>query len=112
MNGEVTDEIKSPSSLNIVKKYTAFGKMVDGECGIRPCFENINDYFFIDNLYDEINIIFIPDFKHITFYHYINQPKSMLSIKFIINLLQNQSGDYTHKWLPNCFVYNYKPTDV
>ena len=41
----------------------------------------------------------------------MNQPKSMLSRKLIIILLQNQSGDNTHKWLPNCFVYNYIPTD-
>ena len=69
------------------KKYTAFGKMVDGECGIRPFFEYVDDYFFIDNLYEEINIIFISDIKDITFYHYMNQPKSMLSRKLIINLL-------------------------
>ena len=41
----------------------------------------------------------------------MNHPKSMLSRKLIINLLQNQSGDYTHKWLPSCFVYNDIPTD-
>ena len=41
----------------------------------------------------------------------MNQPKSMLFRKLIINLLQNQSGNYTHEWLPNCFVYNYIPTD-
>ena len=111
MNGEVADEIKLPSSLIMEEKYTAFGNMLDGACAIRPCFEYINDYFFIDNLYDEINIIFICDFEDITFYHYMNQPKPMLSRKLIINLLQNQSGDYTHKWLPNCFVYNYIPTD-
>ena len=72
---------------------------------------NIQEYFFIENLYDEINIIFTSDFRDITFYRYKNQPKSMLSRKRIINLLQNQSGDYTHKWLPNCFAYNYIPTD-
>ena len=98
MNGEVIDEIKLPSSIVMEKKYTAFGKMLDGECGIRPCFEYINDYFFIDNLYDEINIIFISDFKDLTFYHNMNQPKTMLSTKLIINLLQNQSGEYTHKF--------------
>ena len=111
MNGEVSNKVKLPSSLVMEKRYTAFKKMLDGECGIRPCFEYINDYFFIDNFADEINIIFISDFKDITFYHYMNQPKSMLSRKLIINLLQNQSRDYTHKWVPNCFVYNYIPTD-
>ena len=111
MNGEVTDEIKLPFSLVMKKKYTAFGKMLDCECGIRPCFEYLDDYFFNDNLYDEINNIFISDFKDLTFYHYMNQPKSMLSRKLIIIPLQNQIGDHTHKWLPKCFVYNYIPTD-
>ena len=110
MNGKVTDEIKIPSSLVLETKYTAFGKMLNGECGIRPCFEYIDDYFFIDILYDEINIIFISDFKDITFHHYMNQPKSILSKKPILNLLQNQSGDDTHKRLPNCFAYIYIPT--
>ena len=111
MNGEVSSKVKLPSSLIKEKKYTAFGKKVDGECGIKPCYEYIDDYFFINNLYDEIFIICVSDFKGIAFYHYMNQPKSMLSRKLRITLLQNQSGDYTHKWLPNCFVYNYIPTD-
>ena len=109
--GKVSNKVKLPSSLVMEKKFTAFGKMVDGECELRPCFEYIDDYFFINKLYDEINIIFIPEFKDITFYHYMNQPKSMLFTKLIINLIQNQSGDYTHKWLRNCFVYIYIPTD-
>ena len=111
MNGEVRNKVKLASFLVMEKKYTAFGKMLKSECGIRPCFEYIDDYFFIDSLYDEINNKFISDFKDITFYHNMNQPKSMLSGKLIINLLQNQSGDYTQKWLPNCFVFNYIPTD-
>ena len=67
MNGEVSNKVKLSSSLVMEKKYTAFGKMLDGECGIRPCFEYINDYFFINSHYDEINIIFISDFKDILF---------------------------------------------
>ena len=69
MTREVTDESKLPSSLVMEKKYTASGKMLDGECGIIPCFEYIGYYFFIDDLYGEINIIIISDFKEITFYH-------------------------------------------
>ena len=111
MNGEVSNKVKLPSSLVMEKKYRASVKMLHGECGIRPCYEYIDNYFFIDDLYDEINIIFISDFKDITFYHYMNQPKSVLSRKHIKNLLQNQSRDYTHKRLPNCFVYNCIPTD-
>ena len=96
-NGEVSNKFKLPSSLVMEKKYTDFDKMLDGECGMRPCYEYIDDYVFIDSLNDEINIIFISDFKDISFYHYMNQPKSMLSRKLIINLLHNQSRAYTHK---------------
>ena len=111
MKGEICDESKLPSSFVMEKKYTAFGRKLEGECGIRPCYEYIDDYFFIDSLYDEVNFMFVSDFKDITFYLYMNQPKSMLSRKLIINLLQNQSWDFIHKWLPNCFAYNHIPTD-
>ena len=111
MNGEISNKVKLPSSFVMEKKYTDFGKMLDGECGIRPRYEYIDDYFFIDSLYDEINILFISDFKDITFYHYMNQPKSMLSRELMINRLQNQRGDFTHKWLANCFAHNYIPRD-
>ena len=97
MKGEINNKVKLPSSLVMEKKYTAFGKRLNGECGIRSCSEYIGDYFFIDSVYDEIIIIFISDLKGITFYHYMNQPKSMLSRKLKINLLQNQTGDYSHK---------------
>ena len=50
MNGEVSNKVKLPSSLVMEEKYTAFGKILDGECGIKPRFEYIDDYFFIDNL--------------------------------------------------------------
>ena len=34
MNGEVSNKVKLASSLVMEKKYTAFGKILDGECGI------------------------------------------------------------------------------
>ena len=55
--------------------------------------------------------MFISDFRDISFYHYMNLPNSMLTRKLIRNLLQNKSEDYTDKWLPNCFIFNYIPTD-
>ena len=111
MNGKISNEVKLPSSLIMEKKYINFGNTPKHDCGIKPCFEYKNEYFFIGNLSDEINFIFICIFNDIAFYHYMNQPISMLSRKPIINLLQNQRGYYTHKWLPYCFVYNYIPTD-
>ena len=48
-------------------------------------------YYFSNLIINKYNVN-----KDITIYHYINQPKSMLSGKLIINLLQNQSGYCTH----------------
>ena len=50
----------------------------------KTVFVYIDDYFFIEYLYGEINIVFISDFKDITIYLYMNQLKSMLSRKLII----------------------------
>ena len=93
LNGEVIDEIKLPNYMVITKKYVAFGKLFDGGGGVRPCYEYIDDYFFINDLCDEINIIFLSDFRDMTFYHYMNQPMSKLTRKLIINLLQNQNDE-------------------
>ena len=65
MNGEVSDEIKLPSSLVMEKTYKLFIKNVDGKSGIRPCFEYIDDCFFKNSFCDEKNIIFISDFRDI-----------------------------------------------
>ena len=112
MNGEIFDKIKL--SNRIVKK-TTYGlgdANVVSEKRKRPCFEYIYDYFFINSFCDEKKIfIFISDFRDMSFYHYLNLPKSMVARKLLINLLQNQSGDYTHEWLPNGYKINYKPTD-
>ena len=88
MNNEVVNKIELPSYIVM-------------KTGVKPCFEYIDDCLYIDSFCDEINIIFISDFRDITFYHYMNQPMSKLTRKLIKNLLQNQSGDYTHGWLPN-----------
>ena len=39
MNGKISNESKLPSSLNMEKKYINFGKTLNYECGIKPCFE-------------------------------------------------------------------------
>ena len=115
--------------LDHKKKFNSFSvlvvlKTVDGvehkiklqsclimENGEKLCYEYINDCLSIDSFCDEINIIFISNFRDITFYHYMNQPMSKLTRKHILNILQNQSCVYTQGWLPNCFALNYKPTD-
>ena len=94
MNGENSDEIKVSSYIVIEKVYRLFNKNVDYKSGIRPCLEYIDDCLSINSFCDEINIIFISDFRDITFYHYMNQPMSKLTRKLIINLLQKPKPSY------------------
>ena len=57
----------------------------------------------INNEVDEINILFISDPYYITFYHYMDQPKSMLCRKLVRNFFEEDFGDFDYSWLPKCF---------
>ena len=52
---------------------------------------------------DETNIIFISDLKGMTFFHYMEQPKSMLCGKLERNFIQEDFAAFDYIWLPNCF---------
>ena len=78
---------------------------------IRPFNEYINNSLSIDSFCNEIDIIFKSNFRDTTFYHYMERPMPKITTKIILNLLQNQSKDYPHEGLPNCFALNYIPTD-
>ena len=57
--------------------------------------------------FDELNIIITSDIKDMTFYHYMEQPKSMLCRKLIGYYLMNERRELRYNWLPNCFVGLY-----
>ena len=56
----------------------------------------------INNEVDEINIILISDLKDITFFHYMDQLKSMIQRKLERNFIEENFGDFDYKWLPSC----------
>ena len=50
--------------------------------------KNINDEV------DEIHIIFISNLKYITFFHYMDRPKSMIQRKIERNFIEEDFGDF------------------
>ena len=58
--------------------------------------KNINDEV------GEINIIFISNPNDITFFHYMDQPKSMIQRKLERNFFED-FGDFDYNWLPKWF---------
>ena len=70
----------------------------------RSCVDYLDNYYnFTNDFCDEINIIFISDFKDITLFHYIEQPRSMLCRKLERNFVEEDFEDFDYNWLPNCF---------
>ena len=57
----------------------------------------------INDEVDEINMIFISDLEDITFFHYMDQPKSRIQRKLERNFIGEDFGDFDYNWLPKCF---------
>ena len=51
LNGEFIDKIRLSSRIVKKKTYRLFKKNIDGEIGIRPCFEYINECFFLSTVF-------------------------------------------------------------
>ena len=71
------------------------------------CVDYLDNYYNFDNDFcDEINIIFISDLKDITFFHYMEQPRSMLFKKLEKNFIKEEDfEDFDYNWIPNCFKH-------
>ena len=68
------------------------------------CVDYLYSFCNFDNDFcDEINILFISDLKDITFFHYMEQPKSMLCRKPKRIFIEEDFEDFDYNWLPNCF---------
>ena len=52
---------------------------------------------------DEIDIIFISEFKEMTLQSYIKQPRSMLCRKFEKNYIEEDYSLFDYNFLPWCF---------
>ena len=55
------------------------------------CVDYLNTYYsFAKDFCDEISIIFISNFRDISFFHYMKQPKSMLFRKLVKNFFEEE----------------------
>ena len=104
LNDEKVDEVKVPNSLIREKRYKTSHDVVGMPLiFIGPCVDYLDSFYFDNEFFDERNIIFISDLKDITFFHYMEQPRSVLVRKIIKKHLEEQRGDLDYNWLPNCF---------
>ena len=60
-------------------------------------------YSYINSVVDDINIVFMSDLKDVTFFHSMNQQRSMLCRKLERIFYFEDFGDFNYSWLPNCF---------
>ena len=69
------------------------------------CVDYLDNYYNFDiDFCDEINIIIKSDLEDITFFHYMEQPRSMLFRKLEKSFIEEEDfEDFDYNWLPNCF---------
>ena len=105
-NDILINKISVPSTITLEKPHLFKPCMVQLPIVIRVSSLDFLDIFDrnINNGVDEINKIFISDLKDITFFHYMDQPKSMLCRRLVRNIFKENFGDFNYKWLPKCFT--------
>ena len=82
-NDEIVCEIKLPSNLLVEKRYRLGIEDIEPLFRIESCVEFLDSLKVEEYDCDEINKIFIPELKYITFIHFMEQPKSMLCRKLV-----------------------------
>ena len=99
------NKISVPSTITLEKIHFFKSGMIE-----LPIVVGVSPLKFLDtfdrninNEVDEINVIFISDRKVITFFHYMDQSKSMLCRKLVRNLFEEDFGDFVYNWLAICF---------
>ena len=104
-NDILISKISVPSTITLEKQHLFQPCMVELPIVIRVSPLDFLDTFDrnINNEVDEIDIIIISDLKDFTFFHYMDQPKSMLCRKLERNFIEEHYGNFDYNWLPNCF---------
>ena len=104
-NDVIMNKISVRSTILLEKPYSLKSSMIE-----LPIVVTVSPLDFLDTLdrnlnneVDKIKILFISDLKDITFFHYMNQPKSMLCRKLVRNFIEEDFGDFDYNWLPKCF---------
>ena len=106
-NNEVVYEIKLPNNVFVEKKYRiGIGCVTEPLIRIEPCVVYLDILDLEQYLCNGIIIIFISDPKDMTFIHYMQQPKSMLTRRLVRNIIDGNYDGYDYNWLPECFKFD------
>ena len=99
------NKISVPSIITLEKPYLFEPSMIKLPIVIGVLPLDLLDEFDRNktNELDEINTILISDPKDMTFSHHMDQPKSMLCRKLVINFIEEDFGNFDYNWPPNCF---------
>ena len=94
LNNEIVDEEKVPSSMIVEKRYIT--SRDDGRplILIESFVNYLNSFSYDCGFCDEINIIIISYLKDETFFHYMEQPRSMLVKKPRRKYLKKPEGGF------------------
>ena len=79
-NNVLINRISVPSKITLEKPHLFESNMIQLPIVVRVSPLDFVDTFDgnINNEVDEMNIMFISDLKDLTFFHYMDEPKSML----------------------------------
>ena len=104
-NDVLINNVFVPSTITIEKPHLSKSSIIGLPIVVRVLPLDFLDTFDrnISNEVDEIKTISISDLTDITFFHYMDQPKSMLCRKLVKNFIEKDFGDFDYKWFPKGF---------
>ena len=71
----------------------------------RDFLEIVDKNCVYNTISDEIDIIFVSEFKEMTLQHYCDQPRSMLCRRLEKFNIEENEHDLEYNFLPNCFIH-------
>ena len=101
----IKDAVNIPNMMILQKCYKR-GLQDDGEeiLSLVTCDVYLSEFHdMMTEKSDEVHIIFTSDLRDITFFHYMQQPKSMLVRRLIGIYLKGKKENFDYHWLPKCF---------
>ena len=101
----VINVVNKPNMMILQKSYMGtLGDDAQKTLSLVSCDDYLSDFYdMMTEKSDKIHILFTSDLKDITFFHYMQQPKSMPCRKLIRKYLEGKKENFDYIWLPNCF---------
>ena len=95
------NRISIRSTITLEKPYLFKSSMIELPIVVKVSPLDFLDTFDknINNEVDEMNIFFISNLKDITFFHYMDQQKSILCRKLVRNFIEEDFEDFESNWL-------------